>query len=125
MYEQRTYTPHDGLMLLLRCQDNNGRSSPQVVCEMYGFAWRVCVLVQYLCVYMPVRANERETEREIWLWVKLAARRFAKIGLETSVVYRFDIRSTFINIDEPTCHPPECHHNQGINLSSVIFAIFS
>ena len=73
MYEQRTYTPHDGLMLLLRCQDNNGRSSPQVACEMYGFAWRVCVLVQCLCVYMPVRANERETEREIWLWVKLAA----------------------------------------------------
>ena len=47
------------------------------------------------------------------------------MGLETSVVYIFDIGPTFIDIDGPTCHPPECHHNQGVNLSSVIFVVFS
>ena len=50
---------------------------------------------------------------------------FPVMGLETSVVYRFDTGPTFIDTDGPTCHPPECHHNQGVNLSSVIFAIFS
>ena len=47
------------------------------------------------------------------------------MGLETSVVYRFDTEPIFIDIDGLTCHPPECYHNQGVNLSSVIFAIFS
>ena len=47
------------------------------------------------------------------------------MGLETSVVCRFDTEPTFINTDGPTCHPPECHHNQGVNLSSVIFVVFS
>jgi len=51
--------------------------------------------------------------------------RFAKIGLETSVVCKFDTGPTFIDIDGPSCHPTECRHNQGVNLSSVIFAIFS
>ena len=50
---------------------------------------------------------------------------FPVMGLETSVVYRFDIGPTFIDTDGPACHPPECHHNQGVILSSVIFAIFS
>ena len=52
-------------------------------------------------------------------------RRFAKMGLETSVVCRFDTGPIFIDTDGSTCHPPEYHHNQGVNLSSVIFAIFS
>jgi len=54
----------------------------------------------------------------------LPAGRFAKLGLETSVVCRFDTGPTFIDTDGPTCHPPEWHHNQGVNLSSVIFIIF-
>lgn len=51
-------------------------------------------------------------------------RRFAKIGLKTSVVYRFDTGPMFIDIDGSTCHPPECHRNQE-SIFHVIFAIFS
>ena len=54
----------------------------------------------------------------------LPPKRRSNVGLETSVVYRFDTGPTFIDTDGLTYHPPEYHHNQGVNLSSVIFAIF-
>jgi len=67
-------------------------------------------------------SHSRKWAKQVRPWHN---KRFAKMGLETSVVCRFDTGPTFIDTDRPTCHPPECHHNQGVNLSSVIFAIFS
>ena len=38
---------------------------------------------------------------------------------------RFAIASTFIDTDGPICHPPEWQHNQGVNLLSTKYPIFS
>ena len=53
------------------------------------------------------------------------AERFDYLGLKTLAFDHVDTGPTFIDTDGPTCRPPECHHNQGLNLSSVVFAIFS
>jgi len=68
----------------------------------------------------PLRNQDSELTKQ-----PLKIGRFAKMGLEILVVCRFDTGLIFIDTDRPTCHPPECHHNQGVNFSSVIFAIFS